>query len=62
MNQKTVLSSGPRKARGLTQNDVARHLEVHEKTIHNWESGASLPNLEQIEKLLKLYECEFGEL
>ena len=34
-----------RKAKGLTQMDVANHLGVSNKTVSSWETGASCPDI-----------------
>ena len=40
-----------RKARGLTQSDLARVVNVSEKTISSWEVDRTEPNMEAIELL-----------
>ncbi len=42
--------------------DVAVALDVAESSVRNWERGRSVPRLEQVKCLLKLYKCSFDEL
>jgi transcriptional regulator with XRE-family HTH domain len=42
--------------------DVANALGVAESSVRNWERGRSIPRLEQIKCLLKVYNCSFDEL
>lgn len=41
--------------------DVAVALDVAESSVRNWERGRSVPRLEQVKCLLKLYKCSFDE-
>lgn len=43
-----------RKALGLTQEDLANRLSVARQTVAKWESGESLPDLENAYALAKL--------
>lgn len=47
-NKKTWIENNPlrvwRKARELTQNDVALMIGVGYHMVHSWEAGASIPN------------------
>lgn len=44
-----------RKARGLTQEQVANILGVKNNTVSGWESGKRVLDLEDLEKLAKVY-------
>lgn len=52
-----------RLARGLTQHDVAKLLNLKDNTlISRWENGVAYPNLINIIKLNKIYQTTFEEL
>lgn len=53
-----------RKKQGLKTVDVASVVGVAESTVRNWEYGKTIPKLrlDQIKKLLDLYQCDFNEL
>lgn len=44
-----------RKARGLSQEQVANILGVRNNTLSGWETGARVLDLEDLEKLAKVY-------
>lgn len=44
-----------RKAKGLTQDDVAKALGAKNTTISNWENGVSRPDVDSLSALCKLY-------
>lgn len=50
-----------REKAGLRLMDVATELSVAEASVRNWEHGRSVPRLEQVRQLLKLYNCSFDE-
>lgn len=50
-----------REERGLTQEQLADYLDINYKTVSKWECGNSLPNLETIDKLSKLYDVSLYE-
>ena len=43
-----------RKAKKLTQIDLASYLGITNQTVNNWEHGRSIPTLEQAQKLSKI--------
>lgn len=43
-----------REARGLTQDDIARGLDVSRPTVSSWESGKIYPRLQRLDKLAAL--------
>jgi putative transcriptional regulator len=49
---------------GLRTVDVASYVKIAESTVRNWEYGKTIPKLrlDQIKKLLELYQCSFEEL
>ncbi len=51
-----------RKASGVTQKDVAAHLNVVESCYANWEQGRTEPNIEMLRKLSQYYEVSLDEL
>ncbi|MBQ4424728.1 MAG: helix-turn-helix transcriptional regulator [Lachnospiraceae bacterium] len=60
-NQKTVKQivaanlSDLRRARGLTQADLAAHLNYSDKAVSKWERGESLPDIEILTALAEFY-------
>ena len=51
-----------RKALGLTQEDLANRLSVARQTVAKWESGESLPYLENAYALAKLLGVSVDDL
>ena len=51
-----------RKARGLSQEDLASHLEVTRQTVSKWELGDSTPDLDKLVLLAELFEISLDEL
>lgn len=49
---------------GLRVIDVALELDISESTVRNWEKGRNTPRftINQIDKLLNIYNCSFEEL
>lgn len=47
---------------GLTQIAAATELGVDQTAISQWESGETLPKLERIPAIAKLYGCTIQEL
>ena len=43
--------------RNLTQEEVAKHLDVHKNVISRWENGDSEPTSSNLIALCSLYEC-----
>ncbi|WP_418488624.1 helix-turn-helix transcriptional regulator [Dialister invisus] len=46
----------------LTQNQAAKLLNVSNDIISNWERGKTLPNAEQIRKIVDLYKVPYENL
>ena len=53
---------GARANAGLTQADVAKALGVSTNTVHNWEKGASFPDIQQCNQLCELYGVDLDTL
>ncbi|MBM4062031.1 MAG: helix-turn-helix transcriptional regulator [Planctomycetes bacterium] len=51
-----------RARRGLTQDQVARHLGCHESAVSRWESGSRFPTGEDLVKLADLFEVSTDDL
>jgi transcriptional regulator with XRE-family HTH domain len=51
-----------REVKRLSQHDVAHKLGVSQKTLSNFESGKSIPNIFQLVKMAEIYELDILEL
>ena len=51
-----------RKARNLTQQDVATYLNYTDKAVSRWETGESLPDISVLQKLAEFYGVDFEYL
>ena len=51
-----------RKARGLTQVELAEYIGVTQGAVHQWESGKSKPTVENLMKMAKLFNCKVDDL
>lgn len=51
-----------RKSKGYTQQEVADHLGVSNKTVSSWETGASCPDISMLPALAELYEVTCDEI
>jgi len=47
---------------GLSQKEAAAAIGVGNKTLGSWESGASFPKADQIEKICNLYLVTYDDL
>lgn len=47
---------------GLTQEDVAAHLQKNRSTIAKWETGASSPSSKDLPSIARLYRCSVDDL
>lgn len=50
-----------RESLDLTQDDVARHLEIKRQSIQRWEDGVCCPRIPKIYKLAELFHCSARE-
>ena len=46
----------------LSQGDLAELLNVTRQTVSKWETGVSLPSLDTIKEMSKIFEVEIEEL
>ncbi|MCA1572379.1 MAG: helix-turn-helix domain-containing protein [Chloroflexi bacterium] len=53
---------GLRKAAGLTQDKLARKLEVHSSQISRWETGENLPDPARLRELAQAMDADLEEL
>lgn len=51
-----------RSAKGYSQNDVARRLNISRQAVSRWENGFAYPDLDNLKLLSKLYEISLDEL
>ena len=51
-----------RNATKLTQEQLARQLNISRQTISHWENDDSQPNVEMLLKLMQVLELEAGDL
>ena len=51
-----------RRGQGLSQEDVAEQLGVSRQAVAKWESGETVPDILNCEKLAKLYDVTLDEL
>ena len=51
-----------RKEKGLSQEELANHLEVTRQTVSKWELGDSTPDLDKLVLLAELFEISLDEL
>jgi transcriptional regulator with XRE-family HTH domain len=51
-----------RKEKGLSQEELARRLEVTRQTVSKWELGDSTPDLDKLVLLAELFEISLDEL
>lgn len=51
-----------RTARGLSQSDLAEHLEVSRQSVSKWETDASVPDLERLVKMSELFGVSLDQL
>lgn len=48
--------------KGLTQQEVADQLFVTRQAVSRWENGSTLPDINTIEKLSKIYDCTINDI
>lgn len=51
-----------RKLAGLSQQQAADQLGIHQTAISNWEKGKNLPAATMLVKVANLYGCSIDEL
>ncbi len=47
---------------GLSQKEAAKLLNVSNKTLGNWENGASYPKANKVKELCSLYNVRYDDL
>ena len=57
-----TLIAARRKAKGLTQAQLAEQMEIEKETVSRIETGAISPTLARLAQLAKLLECEISDL
>lgn len=56
LNSKISLSAARVNA-GYTQKEVAKRLNMGERTIRRWESGKAAPTVDKFIEMCRLYNC-----
>lgn len=51
-----------RKKIGMSQNEVAENLRISRQTISKWENNVCLPDLENFQKICKLYKIDVNTI
>ena len=51
-----------RRARGMTQQQVAEQIGVAKNTVSMWEVGEREPSIDKLRKLAALFDCTIDEL
>lgn len=51
-----------RKSRNYTQNELAERLDISRQAVSKWETGATIPDLEVLLKISKLYGITINEI
>ena len=46
----------------LTQEDVAKALNIRQSTVSMWENGKNVPRSEMLPKIARLFDCTIDEL
>lgn len=49
-------------AAGMTQEQLAKKLDVDQAAVSHWENGKSRPVSKSLKKLARLYKCTVAEL
>lgn len=51
-----------RKSHDYTQEDLARRLDISRQAVSKWETGTTIPNLDILLKLSKLYDVTINDI
>ena len=51
-----------RKIRGWSQEELANKIGVSRQAVFKWESGANMPDIEKIKKLVDLFKVSYDFL
>ena len=59
LSQKLVIL---RKTKGITQDELAKALDVSRQSVHKWESGQCYPEVPKIIKMKEIFEISIDDL
>lgn len=51
-----------RKSRGMSQEEMAEHLQVSRQSVSKWENGSAMPELDKLLQLCELFHCTLDDL
>lgn len=51
-----------RKKQGMTQDQLSEKFNLSRDTISSWENGKSVPNINQLQQLCNIFDCDAGYL
>lgn len=51
-----------RKEKGMSQSDLAEQIDVSVKTISKWETGATIPSIDDLNKIAKKFDVSLDDL
>lgn len=51
-----------RRAKGMTQAELAKQIGVDQTAVHMWENGKTSPRLSHLKKLANALDCSLDEL
>ena len=46
-----------RKQRGMSQEEMAEHLQVSRQSVSKWENGSAMPELDKLLQMCELFHC-----
>ena len=51
-----------RKQRGMSQEEMAEHLQVSRQSVSKWENGSAMPELDKLLQMCELFHCTLDDL
>ena len=51
-----------RENKGLSQENIARELNIKQQAVAKWENGLALPRADKLPQLAKILDCTIDEL
>lgn len=51
-----------REKAGLSQDSLARMLDISVSTVSKWEQGRGGPNKDNLSKLVRIFQCNYDDL
>ena len=57
-----VTLKSARTNKNMTQEEAAKALNVTKKTLGSWEKGKTIPKIDKIEHICRLYECNYDDI